>query len=121
MKPATLNIEIFKGDTYTLFFRVREKLADGSLGDYIDLTGATAKSQIRQSEDSSTVLGEFTATIGDQVATPGSVLLTLTAAETTALALTQNGVWDVQITYADGKVRTYLKGTVTLLKEVTRV
>lgn len=121
MKPATQNIEIYKGDDFSIFFRIREKLANGDPGSYVDLTGAVGKAQIRQTEDTATVAAEFTVTIGDQVATPGSVLCTLTGAVTGALSITSPAKWDVQLTHADGKVRTYLAGSVTLIKEVTRV
>lgn len=121
MKPATQNIEIYKGDDFSIFFRIREKLANGDPGNYVDLTGAVGKAQIRQNEDSTTVDAEFTVTIGDQVQTPGAVLCELSSIQTGALSITSPGKWDVQLTHADGKVRTYLAGTVTLIKEVTRV
>lgn len=121
MKPATLNIEIYKGDDFSLFFRIREKLANGDPGPYLNLTGSTGKAQIRQTEDTATVAAEFTVTIGDQVATPGAVLCELSSALTGALTITNPGKWDIQLTHADGKVRTYLAGSVTLIKEVTRV
>jgi hypothetical protein len=120
MKPADYNIEIYKGDTYELFVRVRERLANGDPGDYLDLTGATGKAQVRASEASPTVVAEFTVTLGNQTLTPGAVLLSLSSAETTAMVLASAGRWDFQITFADGKVRTLLRGTATLILEVTR-
>lgn len=118
MKPATQNIEIYKGDTFQLFFRIRNRLPNGDPGDYVNLTGQTPKAQIRATEATASVLAEFTATLGDQTTFPGSVLLELSAATTTSLA--SGGVWDVQLTNGSGQVRTYLKGQVTLLPEVTR-
>lgn len=120
MKPAPLDIEIYKGDTFELFVRVRERLSNGDPGDYVDLTGATGKAQIRATEASNTVDAEFTVTLGNQITTPGSVYLSLSTAQTTALAATTSSKWDFQITFADAKVRTLLKGTATVLAEVTR-
>jgi len=120
VKPATQDLEIYKGDTVEVFFRVRGKESDGSPGPYVDLTGSTAKSQIRATAASPTPLAEFTCTLSNQATTPGGVLLTLTPVQTQDIAETQ-GVWDVQITNAAGEVRTYLAGKVTFVNEVTRV
>lgn len=115
--PAQKNITIYQGDTYELIFRLKD-----TNGDYVNLTGCTAKSQIRATASTGTVAAEFTATILTQSgATLGGVSLTLSAATTGALSLTTPGVWDVQLTWPDNTVRTYLAGTVTLTREVTRV
>ena len=119
MKPATHNIEIYKGDTYTKFIRIRSKDENGDPGPYVDLTGATPKAQIRLNEDDTEVKAEFTATLGNQTTFPGSINLLLTATQTRALTAV-NHVWDMEVTHADGSVRTYLKGSVTVIKEVTR-
>jgi hypothetical protein len=115
--PGTYDIQIYQGDTFRVFFRLRD---EG--GTYIDLTGQIAKAQIRSNTDAPTVLAEFSTSIPDQsvLANRGSVLLTLTSAQTSAL--TTGGVWDVQLQVtATGEVNTYLRGTVTVVKEVTRV
>lgn len=118
--PTQVNFDVYKGDTFTWWFRLRDRLSSGAPGDYMDLTGATAKAQIRASEDAGTVLAEFTCTIGDQSnsATKGKVTLSLTSTQTTAL--TSSGVWDVQLTWPDDTVKTYFKGNANLVKEVTR-
>ena len=120
--PESRNIDIYKGDTYGFSFRLRDRTPTGARGAYVDLTGCTAKAQIRSTEDTPTVLVEFTASIPNQTVAEnkGRVNLALTPAQTAALTFTK-AVWDVQITFPDGVIRTYLKGAVTLTKEVTRV
>lgn len=119
MKPATLNLDIYRGDSKDVYFRVRDKNTDGSPGPYKVLTGATPKSQIRADKNNPAVLAEFTASLDDQVARPGGVLLHLTGAQTTAIT-PDTAVWDVQVTHANGDVTTYLAGTVTITGDVTR-
>lgn len=119
--PVGKNLSIYKGDSYEFSFRLRARAGDGTPGDYVDLTGCTAKAQIRQTEDSSTTIAEFTTEIptqnGDDL---GRVRLSLTSGQTSASNFT-GGKWDVQLTWPDGSVKTYLAGTVTVTKEVTRV
>lgn len=119
--PVNRNITIYKGDTFTLDFRLRARTSQGDPGVYIDLTGATARAQIRPAEDGS-LSTEFTCATADQTTTDGKgrVQISLTPAQTSALP-DSGGVWDVQVEFPDGTVRTYLKGTVSITKEVTRV
>lgn len=121
--PATYDLTIYQGDTFRLPLRLRTQNPDGTFGDYIDLTGSTVKAQVRATTFATDVLAEFTAELLDQtvVDTKGSVLLSLDPT-TTAGLLTNGapGVWDVQITFADGSVKTYLRGSVTVVPQVTR-
>jgi hypothetical protein len=117
--PATLDITIYQGDDFSFSFRVRTKNPDGTTGAYVDLTGYTPAAQIRATEAATSSLADFTATIDDQVATPGQVTLSLTNVQTTALPTT-GGVWDVQLTDGAGKIQTYIKGAVTVIAQVTR-
>ena len=116
--PVGRNLTIYQGDSFSLSFRLRDRDEDGGIGDYVDLTDCTAKAQIRTTEANSTVMAEFDAQIPTQTGDDlGKVDLILTPAQTANLA---DGKWDVQITFPDGWVQTYLKGTVTVTKEVTR-
>lgn len=118
--PVGRNLSIYKGDSYEFSFRLRERDEAGAPAGYVNLTGCTAKAQIRATEDSSTVIAEFATEIptqsGDDL---GRVNISLTSADTSASGFV-NGKWDVQITWPDGKVKTYLSGSVTVTKEVTR-
>ena len=124
MIPVSRNLTLYQGDSYSFTFRLRERSSQGDPGNYVDLTGVEAKAQIRQSESSSGVAAEFTATIPDQTVAEdtGRVILSLIPAETAALNLTNSaGVWDVQLTFPDGTIKTYLRGGIKVIKEVTRV
>lgn len=122
--PGVLPISIYLGDTFELPLRLRSIDAEGILGDYLDLTGWTLKAQIRDTTDG-TVRAEFTVEPGDQGDPPaidggqGYVLLSLTHLQTAALPADAESRWDLQYTDTLGKVRTLLKGSVTLEGEIT--
>lgn len=120
MIPGSVDITVYQGDTYTLFFRVRNQNPDGTPGAYIDLTGYVGLAQIRaKATDPDPPLATFAVTLADQVLSRGGVTLTLTPAQTAPLPVT-GGVWDVQLTAPDGSVHTYLAGNVIVLQQVSR-
>lgn len=116
--PATYAPEIYQGDSWDLFFRVKARDGSGNMV-YQDLTGATPKSQLRATAASGTVLAELTCTLSDQGTTPGGVLVRLSPAQSAAL-VPGTAEWDCEILYASGDKRTVLKGTATITAEVTR-
>lgn len=116
MLPATRDLTIYKGDTFTMQVRLRQKTVDGLAGASVDLTGATPKAQVRTDYDAPAVLADFTCTLAP--ATSGIIQLELSAAQTATFT---TGVWDLQVTFPDGRIRTYVTGTVTTQKEVTHV
>ncbi|UVO19602.1 hypothetical protein [Stutzerimonas stutzeri] len=84
----------------------------------VDLTGATARMQIR-AQLGGAVLLELTTENGGLVITgPGTLVRTLSATETAALTWTE-GVYDLEVEYADGTVQRYLQGAVTVSREGT--
>lgn len=116
MLPQDYDLSIYRGDTFTLTTRFREKTVDGQAGNVVDLTGAAGKAQVRASDDDTVVLAEMTVTIDAD----NYVTLELTPTQTGALPAGVFGVWDFQMTFADGRVRTYLRGSVTGSKDTTR-
>jgi hypothetical protein len=123
MRPAVHNIEIYRGDTFEIFFRVRTKVfneidQEWEPGPYKVLTGWTGLAQIRASADAVSIDATLTVTLSNQTTTPGGVLCRLTPTETAALSITA-GVWDVQLT--DGTdTFTYITGSVAVVKDVAR-
>lgn len=109
--PASKNLTFYQGDSFSLKFRLKNPDTDV----YLDLAGCTPKAQVRANADDASVMVEFTAALGSN---PGEVVLSLTPVQTAALTLP--GVWDVQLTFPDGSVRTYLAGTTKVVKEITR-
>lgn len=124
MIPASHDIEIKKGDTFRLFFRVRTANPDGTPGAYIVLTGKFPKAQLRKADN--TLITEFSATLGDQTAYPGSVLLRLGPVTTAGLAPQVDAKYDVQISSVSpatitntDDVDTYLEGKAKIVVDVT--
>lgn len=119
-KPATQDIEIMQGDSFDLFFRVKARDAGGTLV-YQNQTGNTCKAQYRATKSSaSPVLVEFVCSMANQTTTPGGWLIHATPALTAGLSPTTNGVWDVEISYANGDKKTVLAGAVTVFAQVTQ-
>jgi len=117
--PVSKNLTIYKGDTYRFSFRLRERTSDGDPGDYVDLEGVTAKAEIRAEDES--LIAEFDTTIADQSDPDNTGKVELyPSTEVTGETNFGNGVWDAQLTFPNGDVRTYLKGKVTAVKEITR-
>ena len=123
MQPAEHNITIYRGDNFELFVRLREKTWNAATntfipGAYIDLTGQTGKAQLRENEDATAVIAEFDVQLGNQSTTPGSAYVRLTPAQTAGITVT-SGKYDLQFTVG-GETLTYLRGNVTITKDVTR-
>ncbi|WP_049325957.1 hypothetical protein [Stutzerimonas stutzeri] len=84
----------------------------------VDLTGATARMQIRAGVGGAVLLELTTENDGLAITGPGTLTRTLSAAQTAALAWTE-AVYDLEVEYADGTVQRYLQGAVTVSREVT--
>lgn len=116
--PVNKNLSVYKGDSFAFSFRLRTQ---SGVASYVDLTGCTAKAEIRATEDSGTVIAEFDTEVPTQTGDDlGRVNISLTPADTSAVGFV-SGLWDVQLEWPDGTVKTYLSGSVQVTKEVTRV
>lgn len=112
---ATYNLQIPQGTTYTKTFRW---LADNVP---VNLTGATARMQIRRRKISQTVDFEATTENGKLSINPiaGEIVLTIPAADTDLL-LARKGVFDIEVVDSAGEVTRLLEGTVDVSAGVTR-
>jgi len=123
MQPAQCDIQLYRGDYFEMTLRLREGTFNGTAytpGAYLDLTGWTPKSEIRATVDTTgSAMATLTAELLDQGTIPGGVHLSLPAAQSAGLTAA-SAVWDVQLTNPEGHVYTYLRGTVTITKDVTR-
>lgn len=93
----------------------------GAATPVVDLTGYTARMQIRDSANGATVLTELT-TVNGKITlggAAGTVTLALTAAQTAALTWVW-GRYDLEMVSAGGLVDRLLEGRVTVSGEVTR-
>lgn len=84
----------------------------------VDLTGATARMQIREQVGGQVLLELSTENDGLAITGPGTITRTLSAMQTAALAWTE-AVYDLEVQYPDGTVQRYLQGAVTVSREVT--
>ena len=112
--PAELNIKVYRGDT----IRATEfTYKEGGVAVNIS-AGYSIAAQIRLRQDDPTILKSFTVVITDGVA--GKFTIFMAAADTAALP-PKTLYWDLQVTSPSGHVRTFVKGKVTVSKDVTRV
>lgn len=124
MIPAVHDIKIKRGDTYSLFGRIRDKVWDGVTqtyiaGPYKNITGWTGLCQLRANEDAVDISAVGTITLGNQTTVPGSFFMTMSKTVTAALT-GASGVYDIQFTTPAGEDYTYVGGKWTLLKDVSR-
>lgn len=87
----------------------------------VDLTGYTARMQIREKLDSTTVIKELTTENGGIVidTVKSQIKMIITAANTTLFTF-NSAVYSLEMIAVDGTVTTLVNGTLTLVKEVTR-
>lgn len=92
-----------------------------STGTVINLSGYTARMQIRQTVGSSTILLELTTLNNRIIITPGQgkIQLLVAAADTGAITW-QRGKYDLELVSSTGVVTRLLYGDVEVSKEVTR-
>ncbi len=112
--PATVwDITIEQGATWTTSLTLTGR----------DLTGCSARMQIRETVSSPSTLLSLTSSPAAGIAItagpPGVITITITAAQTAAMAW-KHGVYDLELVTAGGEVERLLKGDVTVDFEVTR-
>ena len=107
--PGSHNLTLYRGDSFTQAFTFTQ----GGVPLVLPASGWLC--QVRASTSSDAVSGTFA--VDSSGAGSGVVVISVTAAES---AVFSPGVYDLQLT--DGSaVRTYLRGMVTVTKDVSRV
>ena len=87
----------------------------------INLTGYTARMQLRTKIDDATTLDEYTTENGKIVInTTDSTISFLVSATTTAAYTFNSAVYSLELISSGGVVTPFATGTITLVKEVTR-
>ena len=118
MKPAVVNLTIYQGSTFMQEFQWKT----GNPAVPVDLTGYTARMQIRPKVTDPTIIATLTTENGGIVfpdAVAGKFMLEISAAAT-ALMEFKNAVYDLEMIMPNGKIKRLFGGTVTLSFEVTR-
>lgn len=119
--PGKLNLKINQGETfrYTLIWKDSNEVL-------IDLTGAAARMQVRDSHDSPTVLLSFSSNPADNPdgtltmgGAAGTIEIYLSAAKT-ATVTWLSAVYDLEVIETNGDVTRLIEGKISVTKEVTR-
>ena len=112
MIPGNYDLSLYRGDTA----RGQVKLwADVDKTQPMDLTGAIAQATIRDKA----ISGKYQMLATCTITPPNIIDLMIPAAVAETLPAT--GVWDLQVTYPSGDVRSVLKGKVSVTQDVTYV
>jgi len=110
MTVARVPLVIYQGDTYAWDFALWE---DRAASIPIDLTGATAKAEIRLRSGSPVIVD-----LPISITLPNEIVATLS--RTDSLKLVQpNARWDMQLTLPDQTVTTIMAGPVTVTRSIT--
>lgn len=119
MQPAIIDLTIYKGSTYSKSLQWKT----GTPALPVNITGCTARMQVRPTVEDSSVLDTLTTENGKIVitdATQGKLRINLTAAQTAAYMFTQ-GAYDLEIVYPGGEpVYRLIEGCFSVDLEVTR-
>ena len=116
--PGDYPLTLYRGDTRVLSLAFTED--DGETA--VDLSGKTWRAEVRETVDSSAVLLTWTVDTTDAV--DGILVLTLPAtqwadADIPAADIAVKWAWDLESTQS-GVVRTWLKGKVKVIGDVSR-
>lgn len=120
--PTDVALVLYQGDNFSKTFRFGSRPSSGEDIVYWDLTGWTGLSQIRAKAKSEDVLASLTVVIGSNQTDPdfaGYVFVSLSNTDSTNLP--RRCFWDLELTDADGYVRTLLAGEVAVTREITRL
>lgn len=107
MQPANLDLDLYRGDSARMQVTLWDKAHLP-----IDLTDVTARAEIRD-RHAGTILIPLTCV----VTLPNIIDVALKAEDSRDLP--PGGVWDLQLTYASGEVKTPLAGQVKVAPDVT--
>lgn len=112
------NLRITAGDDFTKQFT--HKIGDDpATATPFDFTGCTARLQVRQSINAAAAVDISTGSGITLGGAAGTIDILIPRAVTSTLAF-KTGIWALEVTLADGLVRTLIEGQVTVLPEIVR-
>lgn len=118
MQPAHIDLEVYKGSTFVKTIQWKT----GATPVAVNLTGCTARMQIRKSVNDTTVLDTLTtenSRLEIYAPTEGRVRITIPADISSAYTFT-SAVYDLEIVFLDTTVTRIIEGCLTAAPEVTR-
>ncbi len=121
IQPAGLDIKVRHGATFNPVITWRTVDEDGAAADPIDLTGYTARMQIRETVNAATILHTLTTENGGIFlgGVLGTITLFISDADTTGIT-PDACVYDLEIVSPAAQVTSLLAGKFTFTDEVTR-
>jgi hypothetical protein len=112
LQPKRYDIVLYQGDDFQFNFVLKD-----SLGAALDLTGWSGLAQIKnKATGSAAETPALTVTVGT---TNGTVNVSISSTGTDALQGDTEYKYDVQLTDAGGKKRTYIGGVITVTEDVS--
>lgn len=118
MQPAHIDLDVYKGSTFVKIIQWKT----GETPVAVNLTGCTARMQIRKSVNDTTVLDTLTTENGKlEIHEPlnGKFKIIIPAEVSTAYTFTSS-VYDLEIIFTDNTVTRIIEGCLTAAPEVTR-
>lgn len=119
MQPATIDLTIYKGATFSKGIQWKT----GSSPVPVNLTGCTARMQIRKTVNDSTILDTLTTENGRLViedAVNGKIRINIAPEISTAYTF-NIGVYDLEIVFpSTGRIERIIEGCFSAIPEVTR-
>jgi hypothetical protein len=118
MQPAHIDLDVYKGSTFVKI--IQWKTGDPALA--VNLTGCTARMQIRKAVNDTTVLDTLTTENGKIIIHEplnGKFKILIPANVSTAYAFT-SAVYDLEVIFTDLTVTRVIEGCLTAVPEVTR-
>jgi len=118
MQPAHIDLDVYKGSTFVKIIQWKT----GTTPVAVNLTGCTARMQIRKSVNDATILDTLTtenAKIAIHEPLNGKFKIVIPATTSTAYTFTSS-VYDLEIVFTDGTVTRVIEGCLTASPEVTR-
>lgn len=117
MAAGKLDLIIEKGGKFTKHLEYKDKSKQA-----IDLTGYTARMQVRKNAQSSTTILDLTTENGGITITAvtGEIDLFVSGADTAAITDRGSAVYDMELVDGGGEPIKFLRGTVSLIEEITK-
>lgn len=120
MQPATVNITLYKGSTYSKDIQ----WMSGDPATAVNLTGCTARMQVRRSASDTNVLDELTTQNGRlQITLPleGKIRINFPANVSTNYNFT-TALYDLEVVFGGSEANVYriIQGTITTNPEITK-
>jgi hypothetical protein len=118
MQPAHIDLTIYKGSTYSKILQWKT----GESATPVNLTGCTARMQIRKNVNDSTILDSLTTENSKlEIFEPlnGKFKIKISSGTSSAYPFT-SAVYDLEIIFTDGSVTRVIEGCVSAIPEVTR-